>query len=114
MRHLTGHHVDLVIKCDGDNHVGLFGPGLSKNVRMCAVADKATHVQLIANGVDQLGRRIDHGHVVLFRSQTLGNAVAHLPRAANHDFHGKIPFPPCRYLSLPEVPQVMPRVFSFR
>ncbi len=97
MRHLTGHHVDLVVKRDADDHVGVFRTRRFQYVRLGTVADEAAHVELVADGLDQRGRIVDDCDVIAFLCKPLGNAVANLPCPANDDFHA---LPPVRRLSI--------------
>ena len=83
---LAGHHVDLVGAGDGDQHVGVAGPGALEHLRMGGVADDPAHVVALVDAPRLLGRVVDHRDVDLAR-QMAGDGRADLPGAADDDPH---------------------------
>ena len=90
MGHLTGHHIDLIIKRDGDDHVRLVRSGPCQYIRVSPMAHIAAHIQIVANGRDQRRAIVDNGHIILFRGQMLGDAKSHLTCTADHHFHSRM------------------------
>ena len=115
MRHLTGHHVDLVIERHRDDHVRLLGTGLRQHVGMGAMAHIAAHVERIANALDEIGRGIYDRNVVFFRRKALGNTVADPARSADDDFHSLTPakIPWTRLNARPAFPALYAKRFQF-
>lgn len=87
MRHLTGDDIDLVMQRNGDDHVGLVGTGLGQHVGMGAMADITAHVQRLGYGGNKRRSGIDDRYLIILPRQLFGDAVTHLPCAANDDFH---------------------------
>jgi hypothetical protein len=84
---LAGHHVDLVVEGDGDDHLGLLGAGLGQHVGVGAMADEAADVEIVADGLDQVRRGIDDRDVVVLGGQSFGDAIADLAGAADQYPH---------------------------
>ena len=89
VRHLAGHHVHLVGEGNGDDHVGFARACPLQDVGMGAVADDPLHVETVGERLHQLRRDVDHGDVVAFPGQALGDAAADLACPADNDFHGR-------------------------
>ena len=54
MRHLTGHHVDLVGMGCGNDHIRVAGPGPLKNVRIGGMAHYATNIKCFGRAAHKL------------------------------------------------------------
>ncbi len=89
MRHLTGHHIDLVGQGDGNDHVRFIRPSGGKHVGLRTVSDKSPHVERVAHELDMTGRCVDNGDVVLLGGKPLGDAVSDLPCSANDYPHDR-------------------------
>jgi hypothetical protein len=87
MGDLAGDHVDLVVECHGDDHVGLICAGLGENIGMSAMTDIAADIERVTDGLDQRRRRVDNRDVVVLGCKPLGDAVTYPPRAADDDLH---------------------------
>ena len=88
MRHLAGDHVDLVAVGHGDEHVGIGGTGALEHVRAGGKTKHALHIERVAELLDELRPLIDHGDVILLGRELASDVEAHLPGAADDDFHG--------------------------
>ncbi len=71
----------------GDDHVGIFRPGLAQHTGRCRIADDRPQVELVLQLHQARPVAIDDGNVVFFRDQPLGHAGANLASAKNDDFH---------------------------
>ena len=66
MRHLTGHHVDLVGFGDGDQQLGIARARFGQDIRIGCRADNPSDIHLVCQTLDLLFGRVDNGDVILF------------------------------------------------
>ena len=66
MGHLTGRHIDLVMKGNGYNHICFCGAGSIQHIWIGAVSDKASDVKNIANPLNECRLIVDYGDIVIF------------------------------------------------
>ena len=83
VRHLTGHHIDLVGQCDGDDHIRFVCARSRKHIGLRPVTDKSPHIKCVAHDLDMACGCVDDRDVVLFGGKPLGDAVSDLPCSAN-------------------------------
>ena len=88
IRHLAGHHVDLIAAGDRDQHVGILGPRLAQHVGMGGPARDGADVEAAAQFPQAHFVEIDQGDVQGFAGQMGGQGAAHLPRAEDENLHG--------------------------
>ncbi|MNP13738.1 hypothetical protein D3C76_1060310 [compost metagenome] len=89
--HLAGDHVGLVAVGYRHQHVGVVGAGLAQHGRERGAALDGTDVQAVAEVAQALAIGIDHGNVVGFAGQVLGQRTADLPCAEDDDLHPLFP-----------------------
>ncbi|MND82009.1 hypothetical protein D3C80_738230 [compost metagenome] len=91
MGDLAGDHVGLVAVGYRHQHVGVVGAGLAQHGRERGAALDGTDVQAVAEVAQALAIGIDHGNVVGFAGQVLGQRTADLPCAQDDDLHPLFP-----------------------
>ena len=87
MGHLTGRHIDLVMKGNGYNHICFCGAGSIQHIWIGAVTDKASDVKNIANPLNECGLIVDYGDIVIFGRQSLSNPESDLTSATDQNLH---------------------------
>ena len=55
MSDLAGHHVDLIVQGNRDDHVGLIGTRQRQCVGMRTMPDETAHIERIADRIDEFG-----------------------------------------------------------
>ncbi|RMS03035.1 hypothetical protein ALP75_204168 [Pseudomonas syringae pv. actinidiae] len=91
---LAGDHVGFIAAGHGDQHVGVVGTRLAQHRRIRAFALYGADVQAITQIAQPVAVGVDHGNVVGFARQMLGQCAAHLTGAQNDDFQLLTPAPP--------------------
>ncbi|MCY1178490.1 hypothetical protein D9M73_188400 [compost metagenome] len=90
---LAGDHVHFVAVGHRHQHVGIVGAGLAQHGRIRGLAGDGADVQAVAEVAQALAVGVDHGDVVGFAGEVLGQCAADLAGTEDDDFHGGAGFP---------------------